>query len=140
MDVAEKKKYLNWIRCSRPERDAILDEIWALRERKMSASFSMGDGMPKGSGGTGDLSEYAARLDELERLLSDKALRWMEAREYIEMDIARVPNPIERAVLRRRYILDEPWQKIADGIGYTFRQTTRIHGAALVHLEITRMS
>lgn len=137
--VSSKKNYLNWIRTSRPDESAILDEIRMLREKKMSASVSMGDGMPKGSGG-GDLSAYAARLDELERKLSDHARRYYEAREYLEYDLHRMENPIERAVIRRRYLLGESWQEIADEIGYTFRQTTRIHGAALQHIEITHMS
>lgn len=136
MTVAEKKKYLNCLRNSRPEHDTVLEEITMLRAQRMSAAVKIGDGMPRGSGGGGDLSDYAARLDELERKLDERVTRWVRMYEALDCDIIAMDSPIEQAILRRRYILGEPWERVADGIGYTIRRVTQLHGAALLHLDL----
>lgn len=134
MLVGDKKRYLQRIRLARPERDAVLDEIAALRASQMSAAAKIGDGMPRGSGGNSDLSGYAAKLDELIRKLADRVAKYDAMRMALEADLVAMDNPVESAILRRRYILGEPWETIADEVGYEIRHVTRIHGYALQHI------
>jgi DNA-directed RNA polymerase specialized sigma24 family protein len=40
-------------------------------------------------------------------------------------------NPLERVLLRERYILGRDWEQVCDTIGYSWRQTHYLHTAAL---------
>lgn len=136
MLVADKKKYLQRVRMAKPEKDAVLEEIAMLRSSQMSAAAKIGDGMPRGSGGGSDLSGYAARLDELIRKLYARVDRYTAMRVALEVDLDAMDNPVESAVLRRRYLLCESWDTIAREVGYEIRHVTRIHGYALQHIDL----
>lgn len=40
-----------------------------------------------------------------------------------------------RSVLYRKYILGESWEQVAVALNYSYRQTTRMHGAALIAVK-----
>lgn len=50
--------------------------------------------------------------------------------------IDKLENTNERAVLRLRYILNQTWEEIAEKMGYSLRQVTRIHGEALKSFKL----
>ena len=139
LTISEKKAYLQWIRRCRPDEEAILEEIETLRAKRMSASAGIGDGTPRGSSGNGDLAAYAAQLDALERKLSAHVRRYLQARNCLEEDILRMDSATEAAVIRLYYIAGKTWHDVAEAIGYEERQTFRIHGMALLHIDIHRI-
>ncbi len=62
----------------------------------------------------------------------DEALRKMvELRGRTEKMIAKVPDPVQREVLTRRYIIGQKWEDIAECMGYSRQHITRLHGYAL---------
>lgn len=59
----------------------------------------------------------------------------------IEQAIAGLPSPVERMILRDRYINGFDWRHICcqlAGEGYSERQVYRLHGYALQHLKEVR--
>lgn len=129
-----KKQFLRQYQAARRKESLILEEIEQLRSRKTSP-VGLGDGMPHGSG-LSDLSEYAARLDDLLRELEAEREKQLQAYQQIREQIMKVPNQIEQDVLARRYLLGQSWEKISVEINYDYRYVLKIHGKALLHFEI----
>ena len=50
--------------------------------------------------------------------------------------IAAVSNPILQALLVRRYVCGETWEKVAGEISYSLSQTKRLHFSALAEVEV----
>ena len=93
------------------------------------------DGMPHGSS-CGDLSAYAVQLDELLIELKDQMEKRIKIRREITEKIEAMQDETEKTVLRLRYIHWMRWEQIADRMGYSIRNITKIHGKALAHFEI----
>ena len=131
----EKKKEYLWRYQNAKRKEAeINEEIMQLRIDKMVPSLVQ-DGMPHGSGG-GDLSEYAARLDELMSELYDQMERSIEIRLEISRKIEEMQDETESLLLRYRYIQGLKWEDIAVKMEYSWQHVHKIHGKALKHFEM----
>ncbi len=130
----KKKEYLWRYQKAKRKEDEIDEEIRQLRLDKMAPSIVQ-DGMPHGSGG-GDLSGYAARLDELMSVLYTQMERRIEIRLEISRKIEAMQDETESLLLRYRYIQGLNFEEIAVKMGYGYRHVLRIHGQALLHFKI----
>ena len=131
----QKKEYLKSYRRAIKREQDILDEIQRLRLDKMFPSV-INDGMPHGSSYS-DLSDYAAILDEQIELLKEERLERVRCYQKIERQIRQMENEDEQEVLRLRYILGMKWEEVAVKIGYSWKQTHRIHSSALQNFKMT---
>lgn len=126
----KKKEYLKSYRDAVIAEDQIKEEIDHLRMDKMFPSLIQ-DGMPHGSG-AGDLSAYAAKLDELLRELEDQMNERIQLRREIVKKIEAMDRETEKAVLRYRYIHMLKWEEIKERLHMTsLRYVFKIHGRAL---------
>lgn len=130
----KKKEYLIRYHTAEIAEREIREEIDDLRMNKMFPALIQ-DGMPHGSSCM-DLSEYAAQLDELLTELKDQMEQRIRLRKEITQKIEEMPDETEKTVLRLRYIRWLRWEQIAEKMGYSFRNITRIHGKALQDLKI----
>lgn len=131
----QKKEYLKSYRRAIKREQDILDEIQRLRLDKMFPSV-VNDGMPHGSNHS-DLSDYAAILDEQIELLKEERLERVRCYQKIEGQIRQMENEDEQEVLRLRYILGMKWEEVAVKMGYSWKQTHRIHSSALQNFKMT---
>ena len=131
----QKKEYLKSYRRAIKREQDILDEIQRLRLDKMFPSV-VNDGMPHGSSHS-DLSDYAAILDEQIELLKEERLEKVRCYQKIERQISQMENEDEQEVLRLRYILGMKWEEVAVKMGYSWKQTHRIHSSALKNFKMT---
>ena len=131
----QKKEYLKSYRRAIKREQDILDEIQRLRLDKMFPSV-VNDGMPHGSNHS-DLSDYAAILDEQIELLKEERLERVRCYQKIERQIRQMENEDEQEVLRLRYILGMKWEEVAVKMGYSWKQTHRIHSSALKNFKMT---
>ena len=131
----QKKEYLKSYRRAIKREQDILDEIQRLRLDKMFPSV-VNDGMPHGSSHS-DLSDYAAILDEQIDLLKEERLEKVRCYQKIESQISQMENEDEQEVLRLRYILGMKWEEVAVKMGYSWKQTHRIHSSALKNFKMT---
>ncbi|HAB94182.1 MAG TPA: hypothetical protein DCF49_05395 [Lachnospiraceae bacterium] len=102
--------------------------------------------MPKAHNTEHDLSDYAAKMEELSDLLLQKYEKCIAIQIDIEMRLDRMTGykdaQIDREILRHRYtnITDKgrycPWELVADAVGYSVRQVKTKHGSALQHFPM----
>ncbi|MGE9889985.1 DUF1492 domain-containing protein [Mediterraneibacter faecis] len=130
----KKKEYLRRYHAAELAEREIREEIDDLRMNKMFPALIQ-DGMPHGSSCM-DLSEYAAQLDELLTELKDQMEQRIRIQREITRKIETMQDETEKTVLRLRYIHWMRWEQIADRMGYSIRNITKIHGKALAHFEI----
>ena len=79
----------------------------------------------------GDLSDAIAALEKYAERVNAKWDELIAMREEAKERIGEITDGRYRAVLHRRYLQGESWEYIAVGMGYSFRQVTRLHGGAL---------
>ena len=79
----------------------------------------------------GDLSDAIAALEKYAERVSAKWDELIAMREEAKERIGEIADGRYREVLYRRYLQGESWEYIAVGMGYSFRQVTRLHGGAL---------
>ena len=84
-----------------------------------------------------DLSDYAAKLDELERKLIKARYERIDLDAEIFADIERLEDETEKAVLTYRYLRRYSWEKICVEMGYQWAQMHRIHARALKNFNPT---
>lgn len=131
-----KKEYLSRYGKALQAEKVIQEEIQQLRLDKMCPSI-MQDGMPHGNAGSGDLSGYMAKMDELLEDLKQQMEKRLQIMKGIIRDIERMKNETEKTVLRLRYIHLLKWEEIALKMGYSWKQIHRIHGKALKNFKMT---
>lgn len=129
----KKKEYLRRYHAAELAEREIREEIDDLRMNKMFPALIQ-DGMPHGSSCM-DLSEYAAQFDELLTELKDQMEQRIRIRREITQRIEAMQDETEKTVLRLRYIHWLRWEQIAERMGYSLRNITKIHGKALAHFE-----
>lgn len=75
------------------------------------------------------LADYNTEADRLFR-------EFTAARKRAEELISSVPDPVQREVLTRRYIIGQRWEEIAECMSYSRRRITQLHGIALKNISL----
>lgn len=129
----KKKKFLNSYPRARREVARLEAQLEELRTNKMSLKM-VNDGMPKGSG-TSDLSAYAARMDELERSLTEK--RYVRIQEFVKVQdaIEEMEDDQEKLLLTYRYLRGMTWERVAEEMNYSWQHVHKIHARALQNFK-----
>ena len=130
------KEFLSRYRSAHREAQDIELRMTQLRLKYAAPSAIRYSDMPTAHDSNHDLSDYAARMDELEEMLIEKYTRCIGIEIDIHTRLDKMDNQTEREVLRYRYIDGLTWEQIAERIGYTRRNATRIHGNALQHFSM----
>ena len=131
----KKKKYLREYRRHGKKIKRIDAEIEEIRSMKMYPSMN-NDGMPHGSG-CGDLSAYAAELQEKEDELYREGVEQVKTYNDISFRINQLEVEDERDVLFYRYIKGMDWWEIARTMDYSESWNYELHGRALQNLKIS---
>ncbi len=71
------------------------------------------------------------RITELDDTIDSLVDKLLRVQYEIVIAVNRLPDRNHRILLERRYVKCETWEKIAVGMGYSYRQVTRMHGRAL---------
>lgn len=131
-----KKIYLRGYRKHSKRIKRIEAEIAEIRGMKLYPSMKS-DGMPRGSGGTGDLSGWAAKLQEKEDELYREGIEQVKIYNDISFRINQLGSEDERDVLFYRYIKGLEWWQIAQTMDYSESWIYELHGSALKKLSIS---
>lgn len=109
-----------------------LDELRAMAERITPNYGGSGGGTHQ----TGDkLGAAVAKLVDAESRVSDE-LELLEATEReVIGTIDKITDGTLHTLLYERYINGKTWEQIAVALNYSYRQTTRMHGAALIAVK-----
>ena len=132
----KKKEYLRQYGCALRAERAIEEEIQQVRLDKMFPALVQ-DGMPHGSGGNSDLSDFVVKVDELLADLKKQVEERITLRKEIVQKIERMEDETEKLVLRMRYIHLKSFEEISIELGYTYRHVIRMHGWALKNFKMS---
>lgn len=91
------------------------------------------DGMPRGSGGGDAMTAIVAELVDLQQKYEEKRLKLVVAQKEVE-DLIDSLDPLERRLLRCRYIEGKFWEEICVEMNYSWAQVHRYHSEALNRL------
>lgn len=90
--------------------------------------------MPKG-GPPVEMADRVAKLLDLKEVYGRKWDALIDERTRIESAIDTLDDPIERALMRYKYIDGLTWEEVCVAIHYEWRQVHRIHAKALMRLS-----
>lgn len=129
MDNSEKKRLLNSYRRIMSQIKALSEALEYTRALIHSPIY---DGMPHGSRKK-DLSDLVIKeieyTNEMQGLIDKK----LDTLRRIDDLIEAMDNEKEKEVLTRRYIEFQTPEQVAVAIGKSYRQTMRLHRAAVNH-------
>lgn len=109
----------------------IAGQLEALETAATSPRIQALDGMPHGHGGGDAMAGIVAELVQMEEKYKAKLHRLNASLAEVEDMIDSLEDPIERRLMRCRYIEGMVWEEVCVEMGYSWRQTHRIHGGAL---------
>lgn len=137
MTENDKKKVFLWSyqdsKCKMIRMDEQLKE---LEENKLSIRVT-GDGMPHGNGKS-DLSDYAAKHDEIERDIIRERYQSVKRFVSVRKAIEEMENEKEKTILTYRYLRDYDWDEIACKTGYCLQWVHKLHARGLGHFKIPK--
>ena len=134
MTNKQKKEFLLQYKHIKRAIRSIEDEISELRSSEMGKAISY-DGLPHGTN-IKDLSDYAARLDCLERRYYKKQLQRLRILDRTERAISAMPTEQYQTILREKYINLKTWERIAEDFGKDVRWIYVLHGRALDEFKL----
>lgn len=83
------------------------------------------------------VENIAQKIIDLEQRINSEIDRLLELKLEIRKVIESVDNATEQLLLRLRYIEYKRWDEIAEIMGYSKRQVTRLHGYALQKIKLS---
>lgn len=135
MTSQEKKEFLSrYLKVLAEEKD-IREEIayWESKAQKVTASWSA---VTSGGKGSDKVQTGAIKVAELRESLMDKINQLAAVRIEIERAIGTVQDDTQRRLLRLRYIKGMTWERIAVEMHYGYQWVCKLHGRALLLIEI----
>lgn len=117
------------------ERDQIAEELKTAEGDATSPSSPNIDGMPRASGYGDAMVGRVSEIINLRELYERKRDEISEAMLAIENAIEGL-EPVERTLLRYRYIYGMTWEQVSVAMNYSWRQTHKIHARALDKLAM----
>ena len=128
------KEFLRRARAVDRRVDEAQERVERLRARLEAGRMSAVTGMPRG--GSGDWTQTADRLIELEQAVNERTrelVRWKLA--AIDA-IRQVEEPRLAEVLELYYIDGFTWEQVAERMGLDLRWVYRLHGRALTMVRV----
>ncbi len=117
------------------ERDQIAEELRTAEGDATSPSSPNLDGMPRASGYGDAMVGRVSEIINLRELYERKRDEISDAMLAIENAIEDL-EPVERTLLRYRYIYGMTWEQVSVAMNYSWRQTHKIHARALDKLAM----
>ena len=131
----DTKQYLQQI--SRLDRmiNNKLSEISQLRELAMSVSAVKNEERVQNTPNFDKIGTAYCKIEEMEEKLDKLIDEYVDKKNLIISQIDGIENETYYEILFARYIEKKTFEKIADEMTYSWRQTIRIHGRALQEFE-----
>ena len=114
------------------EIEIIEDKIEYLKEKKTSIKSMVITDMPRGSNSENDrLGILLGEIEELINIYNEKQIRLIKQQIKIEEAISILDDPIDRNIMRLRYLEGMKWEKICVEVNYRWAQVHRHHKSIL---------
>lgn len=131
------KEYLSQYFGAGGEIEALIEELQRLRSlsEKTTMSFESDGGAP-GTRNSDKIPEAVEKIMEIEEEIGKRCASLAIMRINIYSTICKVPDSKSRVVLLKRYIGNEPFERIAMEMGFTYSHIVKnLHPQALEYVE-----
>lgn len=122
------------------ERDQLADQIRRLEAIAYTPGAPAKSGRPRKAAVSDPTGDRAARLINLREAYDAKLDQAVQAIAEIEQLIGTLSDPVERRLIRCRYLEGKTWEQVCIEMNYSWRQVHRIHGRALEDLSRKKMA
>ena len=112
-----------------------LAEISQLRELAMSVSAVKNEERVQTTPNFDKIGTAYCKIEAMEEKLDNLIDEFVDKKNLIISQIDKIENETYYEILFARYIEKKTFEKIADEMNYSFRNTTRLHGRALREFE-----
>lgn len=126
MDKTQLRKY----RAIRKEIQQLEDRLLEVETEAQRMSRSLKHDPVSCSGPTDKLGDQVAKMVEIQDAINDKIIEAYKEAQSIETVISQL-EPIERTLMRARYIEGKSWEEVCVELNYSWRQTHYIHSNSL---------
>ena len=133
MTKDELKRQLHRYRDLEAERRQIANELKKVEAFMNGPRPANLDGMPKAPGVGDPVLGVVTQHITLQERYRAQLVKLAEAQATIE-DMIEGLEPMERKLMRHRYIEGKTWEEVCVAMCYSWRQTHRIHGKILDQL------
>ena len=113
-----------------------LSEISQLRELAMSVSAVKNEERVQTTPNFDKIGTAYCKIEAMEEKLDKLIDEFVDKKNLIISQIDKIENETYYEILFARYIEKKTFEKIADEMNYSFRNTTRLHGRALREFEM----
>ena len=113
-----------------------LSEISQLRELAMSISAIKNEERVQTTPNFDKIGTAYCKIEAMEEKLDKLIDEFVDKKNLIISQIDKIENETYYEILFARYIEKKTFEKIADEMNYSFRNTTRLHGRALREFEM----
>ena len=125
------KEYLQQVRRLRIRMETLADRAQAFRMKVEGIKAVTYDGDRVQTSTVNRTEEMVSRLVDLEARYANALAAYNDAVLEREQRIEAIEDDRQEAVLLLRYIMEMGWEDIAERLGYSYRNVTRLHGKAL---------
>lgn len=135
MTNAEKKAWLRRYQDSLRQEKELAEEVEQLRARACSCSLAF-TGMPGAQGDGQALPRAVEKILQAQLELQRQIEQGDVIRRQIVAVLESIPDPRDRELLRRKYLLGQRWEIISEKMGLELRWVYRRHRRAISGLTI----
>lgn len=115
--------------------DTIKEQIEHYKALVNDCSVTYSDS-PKSTASNYKLEECTQNIMDLQEELCEAMADLVDVTCEISRAIQKIENYDYQDLLVKRYVLGEPWEKIATDLGYELRYIHKLHGRALQEIKI----
>ena len=109
----------------------LIEELKSLATTVTSSVFAGGGGQ----GVSDRVGRTTARIVDLENEINEDIDHLVEIKAEILGIVSALKDEREKAIIQRRYIQGQSWEKVAESLGYSPRHIKRIHNRIIENLE-----
>lgn len=131
----DAKTFLNQIALYDAHINSKIEELDRLKALRLKVTATLKADVVSHSGNADKIGDATAKIIDLERELNADIDAYVDKKREIEAVIQCIKDADQVNVIRKRYMLNEPWEQIAYELHCSLRHATRIHGYALKSVE-----
>ncbi len=135
MEYAEKLVWLRRYRESQKVERELVQELEQLRSQAERITPVL-SATPGGGGNGQQLPAIVERIEDIRSQMTERIEQGLTARTEIAEAIDQLTDVQELEILRRRYLLGQQWEQIAQEVHLNRRWTTKLHKRAVEKLKI----
>ena len=129
------KEFLQQVKLCDMHINEKLEELDRLKALTMKITSTWKQDSVSGSGNLDKLGDAIAKIIDLEADINNAVDIYVDKKKEVTALIEKIKDPDQVSVLYKRYFQDEPWERIACEMGFTYRNVCYIHGRALQTVE-----